>query len=66
MTQGTTVGGIARYRQEARRCRRLSLRIEPSVAKLALERLARRWELMARAEDAARAASDARARAGLL
>ena len=59
MTQGTSAVGIARYRQQARRCRRLSLSMEPSAAKLALERLARRWELMARAEDSALPANDA-------
>ncbi len=50
---------IARYRDQARRCRRLSLTMAPSAAKSAMERLARRWDVIARAEDATRPANEA-------
>jgi hypothetical protein len=50
---------IARFRGEARRCRKVAFGMQPSVAKAALERLALRWDVIARAEAAALPANDA-------
>jgi hypothetical protein len=48
----------ARHRTQARLCRRLALTLATSDAKAAMARLARRWELIAAAEDAAPPANE--------
>jgi hypothetical protein len=45
-----TVFPIARLREQARRSRHAALAMEPSDARSAIERIAERWELMARVE----------------
>jgi len=41
---------LARLRENARQCRRAAWKMEPSPARVALELLAARWDLMAEAE----------------
>jgi len=41
---------VARLRDQARQCRLASLKMEPSIAKLAMARLAARWDVMAEQE----------------
>jgi hypothetical protein len=41
---------LARLREKARQCRKAAWKMEPSPARVALELLAARWDLIAEAE----------------
>jgi len=56
VTPAQLTAAVSRLRDKARICRRASFRMQPSLARSAMERIAARWEIMAAAE--ARLASE--------